>query len=79
MSKHNRAKLEKAERNKLHALKFKKEREKSNEKKVRYPHIQANPDVEWVNWCRMKGHPSTCNCVYPSYEEVLEASRPHRR
>ena len=19
---------------------------------------------KWANWCRMKGHPSTCTCTY---------------
>lgn len=75
MSKHNRAKLEKADRNKLYADRFKVKEEKSAEKKIRYPHIQANPELLWVNWCRTAGHPANCKCVYPAYEEVIDASR----
>lgn len=65
MSKHNKAKLEKDERNKLDALRFKKDRKK----KIR--HRRAD------NWCRIAGHPYSCNCVYPSREEVIAASRRH--
>lgn len=68
MSKHNKAKLEKAERNKLHALQFMKKKEPHKKKVVGGP---------WANWCRTKGHPKECNCAYPSRDEVVAASH-HR-
>lgn len=63
MSKHNRSKLEKAERNKVYADKFKKDREKKK------PQRRAD------NWCMVKGHPLSCNCIYPSREEAIALSR----
>lgn len=70
VSKHNKAKLEKDERNKIYALQFKKKKEpQSKTKKV--------VGGLWANWCRTKGHPKECNCAYPSRDEVVAASR-HR-
>lgn len=65
MSKHDKAKLEKAERNKIYALKFK---DKNKDKKKKR-HRRAD------NWCRLAGHPVECNCAYPSREEVVALSR----
>lgn len=63
MSKHNKAKLEKAERNKVYALRFQKDRAK------RKPHRRAD------NWCRIEDHVFSCSCAYPSREEVVALSR----
>jgi len=59
-------KAEKAERNKIYALKFKKkEKEKKGKREV----------SRFANWCRTEGHDPSCSCAYPSREEVIEASR----
>ena len=54
MSKHDKAKLEKRARNEIYAKKFAKEKETRTKKKF----------GTWAHWCRTKGHPSDCNCVY---------------
>jgi len=65
MAKRN-LKKEKAERNEIFAKAHKKERDEEKKKPL------------FANWCRIKGHVPSCSCVYPSREEVIEASRGRR-
>jgi len=30
---------------------------------------------QWKNWCGTPDHPSDCNCIYPSREELYAAHR----
>jgi hypothetical protein len=62
MSKHDKAKIEKAERNEINAKRF-----QSRSKKSRMG--------QYKNWCRMPGHPASCSCTLPSREEVIQAGR----
>lgn len=71
MSKHNKAKLEKVERNEVYALRFKKK-----DKDER--HGKKRPVAKFANWCRITGHPASCSCNLPSREEVVAASSRRR-
>lgn len=60
--------LEKVERNKEYAEKFKdKKKEKEKSKKKKTP--------TYANWCRIAGHPSSCQCVYPLRSEIPVGGR----
>lgn len=26
---------------------------------------------KYANWCRIQGHPASCNCVYPDPSEII--------
>ncbi len=64
-------KAEKNERNKVYALKFKKDKKKVTEEQQ----ARKKRGGTYGQWCRTEGHPPTCNCAYPSRDEVVAASR----
>jgi hypothetical protein len=54
---------EKAERNKAYAKKFAKSWEEQQEAKKRGK-AEKQFGGKWGRWCRVKGHPASCSCVY---------------
>jgi hypothetical protein len=58
MSKHDKTKIEKRERNKIYSDRFVKEEKEKEQKKSR------KDTSVWGKWCRTKGHPADCECIY---------------
>jgi hypothetical protein len=73
MAKHNKAKLEKAERNKIYAKKFERNWEQEREHQARLKEIKQRGG-KYGAWCRIMGHPPNCDCVYPE-RSTLKAGR----
>lgn len=64
MRKINQAK-EKQERNKLYSKRFEKTFDGQQEEKKVERKLKARGG-KWGSWCRIEGHPATCDCVYPT-------------
>ncbi len=56
---------EKQERNKLYAKRFEKSYEEKQEAKKNERKDKAFGG-KYGRWCRIKGHPISCSCVYPT-------------
>ena len=74
MRKINQAK-EKRERNKLYAKKFEKSYDGKNEERKKAKKLKAQGGL-YGRWCRIKGHPFDCDCVYP--KDVVPSSGRNR-
>lgn len=74
MSKHNKAQLEKRERNEIYSLRFKKVNPKNDTTSKR----TKSKGGRFSNWCRVDGHPASCSCLLPSREEVVSLSYKRR-
>ncbi len=66
---------EKAERNKAYAKRFEKSYDAKQEVKKQERKLKAQGG-KWGRWCRIKGHPAECDCVYP--KNVIPSSGRNR-